>query len=75
MSEQHRVPVTIAIWLIALPLVVAFFAGAGAGTAFDGLAGFLSTVFGIFGGASLLVGIALLLWVAWREWKLGKSRA
>lgn len=75
MSEQNRVPFTVAIWLIALPLVIAFFAGAGAGTAFNGFAGFLATLFAMFGGASLIVGLLLLLWVGWRQWKSDKGHA
>lgn len=73
MFNSHRVPFITAIWLITVPLVVAFFAGAGAGTVFDGFAGFLSTMFGIFGGASLIVGVALLAWVIWSVWRTGTS--
>lgn len=55
-----------AIWMIVTPLVFAFFAGAGAGTAFNGFAQLLGTLFSIFGGASLIFGVCLLLWVAWQ---------
>jgi len=73
MFNSHRVPFITAIWLITVPLVVAFFGGAGAGTVFDGFARFLSTMFSIFGIASLIVGAALLAWVVWSDWRAGRS--
>lgn len=72
MSKYH-VPLVTAAYLISVPLIVAFFAGAGAGTVLDSLAGMLGVFFGIFGGASIAVGILLLLWVGWRAWRDGVS--
>ena len=69
--EKDRVPFLTAIWMIVLPLVFAFFAGAGAGTIFNGLASFLGALVRIFGGASLLFGILLLGWVVWRAYQAG----
>jgi len=67
--QEHRVPFVTAIWMIVLPLVFAFLAGAGAGTVFNGLASFLGTLTSIFGGASLLCGVGLLVWVFWKAWQ------
>lgn len=74
-STTYRVPVVTAAWLITLPLAFAFLAGAGAGTAFAGMAGMLGVMFSIFGGASIIVGTLLLLWVGWQVWRGGGSDA
>ena len=55
--------------MIAVPLVFAFVAGAGAGTLIDPIARFAETVWSIFGGASLILGVVLLSWVLWSAWR------
>lgn len=67
--QKYRVPFITAVWMIAVPLALAFLAGAGAGTALDGLAGFMGVLFGIFGGASIVFGVMLMLWVGWKAWR------
>jgi hypothetical protein len=67
--ETHRVPLITSLWMIGVPLFFAFVAGAGAGTAIDGLARFAGTLFAGFGGASLILGVALLAWVLWSAWR------
>lgn len=67
--ETHRVPLITSIWMIFTPLFFAFIAGAGAGTVFDPLATFAGTVWSIFGGASLILGVVLFLWVAFTAWR------
>ncbi len=67
--ETHRVPLITSLWMIFVPLVFAFIAGAGAGTVFDPLATFAGTVWSIFGGASVIFGVVLLLWVLWSAWR------
>ncbi|MFK7836725.1 MAG: hypothetical protein AB8B60_10930 [Sulfitobacter sp.] len=69
--EMYRVPVVTALWMVFVPLVFAFVAGAGAGTVFDGLATFAGTMWSIFGGASLILGLVLLGWVGWSAWRAG----
>ena len=73
LSSDLHAPVTLAIWMIALPAVFWFLSGAGAGTMFHWLANLLGTMLGIFGGASLLVGALLLVWVALRVWRTGRQ--
>ncbi|MFC6635953.1 hypothetical protein GV827_05055 [Sulfitobacter sp. JBTF-M27] len=73
--ETRYAPLMTAGWMIGVPLVLAFFAGAGAGTVFDPLAAFAGTVFSIFGGASLILGAALLLWTLWSAWRAGELTA
>ena len=73
--ENHRVPLITSLWMIGLPLAFAFVASAGAGTALAGLASFAGTVWSIFGGASLMMGTAVLLWVLWRAWRAGDLSA
>ena len=68
--ETRYAPLMTAVWMIGVPLVLAFFAGAGAGTVFDPLA-----AFAIFGGASLILGAALLLWTLWSAWRAGELTA
>ncbi len=67
--EKHRVPLITSVWMIAVPLVLAFFAGAGAGTVFDPIATFAGTLWAIYGGASLILGVLLLGWVLWSVWR------
>lgn len=75
-STKHHVPFVTAIWLIAVPLIFAFLAGAGAGTVFNGLAGLLGVMFSIFGGPSIVVGLLLMAWVGWNVWRdKGGSKA
>ncbi|KIN62538.1 hypothetical protein Z946_1398 [Sulfitobacter noctilucicola] len=71
-DKTHRVPFLTGLWMIAIPLVLAFLAGAGAGTVFDPLASFLGTLWSIFGGASLILGALLMLWVLWSAWRGSK---
>lgn len=73
--ETRYAPLMTAVWMIGVPLVLAFFAGAGAGTVFDPLADFAGTIFSIFGGASLILGAALLLWTLWSAWRAGELTA
>lgn len=67
-------PLVTSIWMIGLPLLLAFLAGAGAGTVFDGLARFAGTFWAIYGGASILLGGLLLLWVVVSAWRAGMLR-
>ncbi len=68
--ENYRVQLTISSLMISLPLFFAFLAGAGAGTVFDSIASFAGTVWSIFGGASLILGLIWLggvLIFVWRD--------
>ena len=67
--EKYHVPFVTALWMIVLPPVFWFFAGAGAGTVFHGLAGLLDTMFSVFGGPSLIVGFLLLGWSLLQVWR------
>ena len=73
--EKRYAPLMTAALMIGLPLVLAFKAGAGSGTVFDPIAGFAETVWEIYGGASLILGILLLLWTLWSAWRAGELRA
>ena len=76
LPKKYHVPFVTALWMIALPIAVWFFAGAGAGTIFGGLARFLETMFAVYGGASLIIGALLLLWSlaqAWRDGALARG--
>ena len=70
--ETRYAPLMTAVLMIALPLVLAFKAGAGAGTVFEPIAGFAGTLWDIFGGASLILGVLLLVWTLWSAWKAGE---
>ncbi|MEW9918189.1 hypothetical protein AB2B41_01120 [Marimonas sp. MJW-29] len=70
--ETRYAPLMTSLWMIGLPLVLAFFAGAGAGTALDTIAGYAGAIFDIFGGASLILGAALLVWTVWSAWRAGE---
>ncbi|NNK15627.1 MAG: hypothetical protein HKP51_01840 [Sulfitobacter sp.] len=70
--ETRYAPLMTAIWMIGLPLALAFLAGAGSGTVFDPVAAFAGTLFAIFGGASLILGGLLLLWTLWSAWRAGE---
>ena len=64
-SPRSRTLLRLAAWMIGLPLVLAFFAGAAAGTFLDGLAGVAGAVFAVFGWISIALGVVLLAWVGW----------
>lgn len=69
--ETRYAPFMTAILMIAVPLFLAFVAGAGQGTMLDPVADFAGTMWSIFGGASLILGATLLLWVLWSDWRTG----
>lgn len=70
--DRYKELTVVAVWMIAVPLVLAFIAGAGAGTIFDGLATFAGTFWSIYGGASLILGVLLLGWTFWAAWRAGE---
>ena len=70
--ENYRAPLFTAAWMIGLPLFLAFVAGAGAGTVLEPFARFAGTLWSIFGGASVILGLVLLGWVALTAWR-GRS--
>lgn len=69
--EKHKSLIKIAGLLIIVPPIVAFFAGAGAGTILNGLAWLLGAIYSIFGLVSILLGFALLIYVGWLAYKDG----
>ncbi|MBD3664865.1 hypothetical protein [Sulfitobacter aestuariivivens] len=69
--EKYYVPLVTAIWMICLPFVFMFFAGAGAETVFDWLSQLSHTIFAVFGGPSVIFGALLLVWTVWRGWRNG----
>lgn len=71
--SRYRVPFGTAAWMILVPLVIAFFSGAGAGIFFDGLARMLGAFFAIYGVASIIAGLLLMLWVGWNVWRDGAA--
>lgn len=71
--ETHRAPLITSLWMIGIPFVFLFVAGAGAGTALDPIARFAETKWSIFGGSSLILGIVLLGWVVFSGWR-GQSK-
>lgn len=72
--ETNRAPFILSMWMIFLPLAIAFLGGAGAGTVFDPIAGFLTTLWSIYGGASVILGLLLLMWVLWSGWRGSSER-
>jgi hypothetical protein len=72
LSNRRYVPLMTAVWMIGVPLALAFLAGAGAGTVFDGIATYAGALWSIFGGASLILGVLLLLWTLWSAWRAGE---
>ena len=52
---------------------MAILSGAGAGTAFDGLAGMLGVIFSVYGWASIILGMLLVLWVGSSFWRDGAA--
>lgn len=73
--ERRYAPLMTAVLMIGIPLVLAFKAGAGAGTVFDPIASFAGTLWEIFGGASLILGVLLLIWTLWSAWRTGDLSA
>jgi len=71
--ETHRVPLITSLWMIGIPLVFLFAAGAGTGTVLDPIARFAEMKWSIFGGSSLILGIFLLGWVLVSAWR-GQSK-
>jgi len=67
--ETHRVPLITSLWMIGIPLVFLFVAGAGAGTVLDPIARFAETKWSIFGGSSMIFGGLLLAWVLFSAWR------
>ena len=70
--ETRYAPLMTAALMIGVPLVLAFKAGAGAGTVFEPIATFAGTLWEIFGGASLILGVLLLVWTLWSAWRAGE---
>ena len=70
--ERRYAPLMTAALMICVPLVLAFKAGAGAGTVFDPVATFAGTLWEIFGGVSLILGLLLLGWTLWSAWRAGE---
>jgi hypothetical protein len=71
--SKYRAPAITASLMIVVPLMFAFFAGAGAGTFLDGFAGMLGAFFSIFGWVSMIVGAVLMLWVGWNVLRDGAA--
>lgn len=69
--EARYAPLMTAACMIGTPLVLAFLAGAGAGTIFAPVAVFAGTLWSIFGGVSLIAGLILLGWTVWSAWRAG----
>ena len=70
--ETRYAPLMTAALMIGVPLVLAFKAGAGMGTVFEPIATFAGTLWQIFGGASLILGVLLLVWTLWSGWRAGE---
>ncbi len=68
-SEKLRAPLYTALGMIGIPLLLAFIISAGTGTVLDPLVRFAETLWAGFGGASLLLGGVLLVWVLWSAWR------
>lgn len=73
--ETRYAPLMTAFLMIGIPLVLAFKAGAGMGTVFEPIAAFAGTLWEIFGGASLIIGVLLLVWTLWSAWRTGDLSA
>ena len=71
MPNKYHVPMVTALWMIFLPLVFWFFAGAGMETAFHWLARLLDACFSSFGGSSVFFGLLLLGWTGIEAWRDG----
>lgn len=69
--NKYHVPGVTALWMILLPALFWFFAGAGMDTFMHWLARLLDACFTAFGGSSLFFGFLLLAWTAIEAWRDG----
>lgn len=70
--ETRYAPLMTAGLMIGIPLLLAFKAGAGAGTVLAPLTDFAGTLWSVYGGASLILGTALLAWTLLSAWRAGE---